>query len=74
MVGLADEADQSLYAADLSGPVAIVMGNEGQGLRRLTRDLCDLTVSIPMLGHVSSLNVAVATGVVLYEVCRQSPG
>lgn len=74
VVGLADEADQSLYAADLSGPVAIVMGNEGQGLRRLTRDLCDLTVSIPMLGHVSSLNVAVATGVVLYEVCRQSPG
>jgi 23S rRNA (guanosine2251-2'-O)-methyltransferase len=47
------------------------MGNEGQGLRRLTRDLCDLTVSIPMLGSVSSLNEAVATGVVLYEVSRQ---
>lgn len=72
VVGLADEADQPLYATDLSGPIAIVMGNEGQGLRRLTRDLCDLTVSIPMLGSVSSLNVAVATGVVLYEVCRQS--
>jgi 23S rRNA (guanosine2251-2'-O)-methyltransferase len=56
---------------DSKGPTALVMGSEGKGLRRLTRSLCDHVVSIPMLGSVESLNVSVATGVLLYEVVRQ---
>jgi 23S rRNA (guanosine2251-2'-O)-methyltransferase len=56
---------------DSQGPTALVMGSEGKGLRRLTRSLCDHLVSIPMLGSVESLNVSVATGVLLYEVVRQ---
>lgn len=71
VIGLADEADGELYEMDLRGPCAIVMGNEGQGLRRLTREHCDAIASLPMLGSVSSLNVSVATGVVLYEAVRQ---
>lgn len=71
LVGLAGEADQSLYAVDLSGPVAIVMGAEGSGLRRLTRENCDFLAKLPMAGSVSSLNVSVATGVSLFEVVRQ---
>ena len=69
--GLADEADASLYAADLARGCVVVLGNEGQGLRRLSREHCDAVLSLPMLGSVSSLNVSVATGVVLYEARRQ---
>ncbi|HZH06131.1 MAG TPA: 23S rRNA (guanosine(2251)-2'-O)-methyltransferase RlmB [Lautropia sp.] len=69
--GTADDAEKSVYAADLSGPVAWVLGSEDKGLRRLVREHCDELVSIPMLGSVESLNVSVATGVVLYETVRQ---
>lgn len=71
LYGAAGEADKSLYQTDLSGPVAIVLGAEGQGLRRLTREHCDLLLNIPMQGSVSSLNVSVATGVFLFEALRQ---
>lgn len=74
LVGTAGEADTSLYQADLKGPLAIVMGAEGRGMRRLTREHCDLLVSIPMHGQVDSLNVSVATGVCLYEAVRQRRG
>jgi 23S rRNA (guanosine2251-2'-O)-methyltransferase len=69
--GAAGEADSCLYDMDFSGSVAIVMGAEGSGMRRLTRENCDGLFKIPMLGTVSSLNVSVATGVALFEVCRQ---
>lgn len=71
LVGLAGEAEQSLYSIDLSGPVALVMGAEGSGLRRLTRECCDFLARLPMAGSVSSLNVSVATGVCLFEAVRQ---
>jgi 23S rRNA (guanosine2251-2'-O)-methyltransferase len=58
----------------MTGPLAIVMGGEGKGLRRLTREQCDLLVSLPMCGTVASLNVSVATGVTLYEALRQRLG
>ena len=69
--GAADDADSDLYDMDYTVPSAIVMGAEGHGLRRLTKQSCDHLVSIPMLGGVSSLNVSVATGVMLYEAVRQ---
>ena len=69
--GLAGEADALLYAIDLRGNVALVMGGEGDGLRRLTREHCDQLVKIPMPGEFESLNVSVATGVALFEVVRQ---
>jgi len=69
--GAAGEAETTLYAADLTGPVALVMGAEGKGLRRLTRERCDVLVRLPMAGALSSLNVSVATGVCLFEVVRQ---
>lgn len=69
--GLADETARSLYDQPFDGRVAVVMGNEGKGLRRLTRESCDQLLSIPMMGQVESLNVAVATGITLYEVHRQ---
>lgn len=69
--GAAGEADVSLFQMDLKHHVAIVMGSEGDGLRRLTREHCDQLFSIPMQGSVSSLNVSVATGISLYEVLRQ---
>ena len=71
LVGTADDAGQTLYDVDLTGPTAIVLGSEGEGMRRLTRETCDQLVSIPMAGAVESLNVSVATGVVLYEAVRQ---
>lgn len=69
--GTAGEADHSLYQADFTGATAIVMGSEGKGLRRLTREHCDYLISIPMAGVVSSLNVSVAAGVCLFEAVRQ---
>ena len=71
LVGLAGETDKTLYQADFTGPIGLVMGAEGTGLRRLTREHCDQLVAIPMKGQVESLNVSVATGVALYEVLRQ---
>jgi 23S rRNA (guanosine2251-2'-O)-methyltransferase len=72
--GAAGEAEQTLYEVDFTGSVAVVLGAEGGGLRRLTREHCDGLVKIPMAGTVESLNVSVATGVLLYEVVRQRRG
>lgn len=69
--GTAGEASESLYSSDLAGPLALVMGAEGAGMRRLTRERCDFLVNLPMAGAVSSLNVSVATGVCLFEIRRQ---
>lgn len=69
--GTAGEASSSLYKNKFSGAMALVMGAEGKGMRRLTRDLCDELIHIPMAGDVSSLNVSVAAGVCLFEVVRQ---
>jgi 23S rRNA (guanosine2251-2'-O)-methyltransferase len=71
LIGTSDDATKSLYEVDLTGPVAIVMGAEGEGMRRLTKETCDELVSIPMLGAVESLNVSVASGICLYEATRQ---
>ena len=71
LIGTSGEADTSIYQADLKGPLALVMGGEEKGLRRLTSDCCDRLVSLPMRGEVESLNVAVATGITLYEALRQ---
>ena len=71
LAGAAGEAEDKLYNIDFKGPMAIVMGAEGAGLRRLTREKCDYLMNIPMAGEVSSLNVSVATGICLYEVVRQ---
>jgi len=71
LVGADDTAPQSLYDAQLDGAMGMVLGAEGEGLRRLTKESCDLLVSIPMLGAVSSLNVSVASGICLYEARRR---
>ncbi len=71
IVGTTGEADTSLYDQEFSGPLALVMGAEGEGLRRLTAEHCDYLVKLPMLGQVESLNVSVATGICLYELNRQ---
>jgi len=71
IVGTSDDAEQTLYDIDLSGPLALVLGAEGKGLRQLTRQTCDVLVRIPMAGAVESLNVSVAAGVCLYEARRQ---
>ena len=71
VIGTSDQATQTLYQADLKGPVALVLGAEGDGMRQLTAKTCDQLVSIPMLGAVESLNVSVASGVCLYEAVRQ---
>jgi 23S rRNA (guanosine2251-2'-O)-methyltransferase len=71
VVGTAGDAPVGLYQAKLDGPVALVMGAEGEGMRRLTRDTCDEVMRIPMAGSVESLNVSVASGVCLFEAARQ---
>ena len=71
LVGTGDDAEGTLYEVDLTAPVALVMGGEGRGLRRLTRKHCDYVVSLPMHGAVESLNVSVAAGICLYEAVRQ---
>lgn len=71
ILGLADADDHSLYDEVLTRPLVLVLGNEGRGLRKLTRDHCDAIASLPMAGSVSSLNVSVACGVGLYEAVRQ---
>ncbi|MCT2387569.1 23S rRNA (guanosine(2251)-2'-O)-methyltransferase RlmB [Erwinia pyrifoliae] len=71
IVGTAGEAEHTLYQSKMTGPMALVMGAEGEGMRRLTREHCDELISIPMAGSVSSLNVSVATGVCLFEAVRQ---
>lgn len=71
LAATADTAQQGLYEMDLRGPLALVMGSEGKGMRRLTAELCDYRLSIPMQGSVNSLNVSVATAVCLYEIVRQ---
>ncbi|HEY5799854.1 MAG TPA: 23S rRNA (guanosine(2251)-2'-O)-methyltransferase RlmB [Burkholderiaceae bacterium] len=71
LIGTDDEAEGDIYSADFSGPAALVMGSEGEGMRRLTRETCDVLVRIPMFGAVESLNVSVASGVCLYEARRQ---
>ena len=74
VIGTSDDAEKTLYDVDLSGPVALVLGAEGSGLRQLTRRHCDELVRIPMAGAVESLNVSVAAGVCLYEALRQRRG
>jgi len=71
LVGLAGEASQDFYKLDLKGPLGVVMGSEGEGMRRLTSEACDFLAQIPMRGGVESLNVSVATGVALFEALRQ---
>ena len=71
VIGLDEAGEKDIYATDLAGPVALVMGAEGAGLRRLTKDTCDFLARIPMHGSVESLNVSVASGVCLFEARRQ---
>lgn len=71
LAGTEENAGDSVHLRDLTGPLALVMGGEGKGLRRLTRDLCDFLVRIPMAGAIESLNVSVAAGVCLFEIRRQ---
>jgi len=71
LAGTAGEADQTIYGLDLTGAIAIVMGAEGEGLRRLTRESCDWLAKLPMSGQVESLNVSVAAGICLFEAVRQ---
>jgi 23S rRNA (guanosine2251-2'-O)-methyltransferase len=74
IIGTSDDAEATLYDVDLTGPVALVLGAEGAGLRQLTRKTCDQLVRIPMAGAVESLNVSVAAGVCLFEARRQRSG
>lgn len=71
LVGTTGEADTLIGEIDLKGPIGLVMGGEGKGLRRLTQENCDYLVRIPMQGNVESFNVSVATGICLYEISRQ---
>lgn len=74
IIGTAGEATSDVYQTKFSGSTALVMGAEGSGMRRLTRENCDQLIKIPMAGSVSSLNVSVATGVCLFEIVRQNRG
>ncbi len=74
VIGTADKAGQPIYKMDLSGPVAIVLGAEGEGMRRLTGEKCDSLLRIPMGGSVPCLNLSVAAGVCLFEAVRQRQG
>ncbi len=74
LIGTDDQAAQTVHSVDTRGAVAWVMGAEGEGMRRLTRETCDVLARIPMLGSVESLNVSVATGVCLFETVRQRQG
>ena len=74
LVGTADEATQTVYEIDLKGPIGLVMGAEGAGMRRLTGERCDFLAKVPMFGKVECLNVSVATGVCLFEAVRQRHG
>ncbi len=71
IIGTSEDAPKTLHQVDLTGPVALVLGAEGEGMRQLTRKTCDELISIPMRGAVESLNVSVASGVCLYEALRQ---
>jgi 23S rRNA (guanosine2251-2'-O)-methyltransferase len=71
VIGAAGDAEKTIYQISFTGPLAVVMGAEGKGLRRLTQERCDDLVSIPMLGKVQSLNVSVAAGILLFEAIRQ---
>jgi len=71
LVGTTGETEKSVFSIDLAMPLAIVMGTEGSGMRRLTEQQCDFLVKIPMLGQVESLNVSVAAGILMYEVFKQ---
>jgi 23S rRNA (guanosine2251-2'-O)-methyltransferase len=71
IVGADAEAQVAAEATALDGPLALVIGSEGEGMRRLTRETCDLLVKLPLSGTIESLNVAVAAGILLYEVGRQ---
>jgi 23S rRNA (guanosine2251-2'-O)-methyltransferase len=71
LIGTSDQATQTIYETDLTGGLALVMGAEGKGLRRLTEESCDIIAAIPMAGQISSLNISVATGVCLFEAVRQ---
>jgi 23S rRNA (guanosine2251-2'-O)-methyltransferase len=74
VAGLDAVAGQNIHEADLARPLALVIGNEGKGLRRLTKDKCDLLLKIPMHGAIASLNASVAAGIALYEIQRQRQG
>ena len=74
LIGTAGETEASLFKIDLTGPLALVMGGEEKGMRRLTREACDAVVKLPMAGKVESLNVSVAAGVALFEAVRQRAG
>jgi 23S rRNA (guanosine2251-2'-O)-methyltransferase len=74
VIGLSDDAEHTIYELDLSGPVCLVLGAEGSGMRQLTAKTCDVLVRLPMKGAVESLNVSVASGVCLYEAVRQRGG
>ncbi|ESQ17095.1 MAG TPA: 23S rRNA (guanosine(2251)-2'-O)-methyltransferase RlmB [Chromatiaceae bacterium] len=71
LIGATEDADATFYQSDLRGPLALVLGSEGKGMRRLTRERCDLLARLPMHGRVESLNVSVAAGICLYEAVRQ---
>ena len=71
LVGTSDQAEGSIFESDLQGPIGLVAGAEGTGIRRLTADNCDLLANIPMSGKMDCLNVSVATGICLFEIRRQ---
>jgi len=73
-IGASEDAEQDLYATDMTGPIALILGAEGAGLRRLTRERCDLLVRIPTRADFPSLNVSVAAGICLFEARRQRSG